>query len=117
MAETPISISVRLPSERVAILDIEGDVSSFAENALMDAYTTATAGGASTLLLNFTEMEYMNSSGIGLLVTLLVRVQRRDQQLGAYGLDDHYRQIFELTRLNEAILVHADEAAALAATP
>ena len=117
MAEKPISIDVRTPSEEVAILDIQGDVSSFAENALMDAYTTATAGGASRLLLNFTGMDYMNSSGIGLLVTLLVRVQRRDQRLGAYGLDDHYRQIFELTRLNEAILVYDDEATAVAAAP
>ena len=115
MAEQPISVSVRTPTEGVAILDIAGDVSSFAEDALMDAYTTATGGGASTLLLNFGAMDYMNSSGIGLLVTLLVRAQRRDQQLGAFGLDDHYRQIFELTRLNEAILVHDDEASALEA--
>lgn len=114
MADLPISISVRTPKEAVAILDIAGDVSSFAENGLMDAYTTATSGGASTLLLNFTDMAYMNSSGIGLLVTLLVRAQRRGQQLGAFGLDDHYRQIFDLTRLNEAITVHDDEAAALA---
>jgi anti-sigma B factor antagonist len=117
MPEVPISINVRTPSDGVAILDIAGDVSSFAENRLMDAYTTATGEGASTLLLNFSDMEYMNSSGIGLLVTLLVRAQRRGQQLGAYGLDDHYRQIFELTRLNEAIMVHDDETAALATTP
>ena len=45
----------------------------------------------------------MNSSGIGLLVTLLIRIQRQKQRLVAYGLTDHYIQIFELTRLNEAI--------------
>ncbi|MGI9606103.1 MAG: STAS domain-containing protein [Acidimicrobiales bacterium] len=117
MPEEPISIGVRTPSDGVAILDIAGDVSSFAENRLMDAYTTATSGGASTLLLNFSDMDYMNSSGIGLLVTLLVRAQRRGQQLGAYGLDDHYRQIFDLTRLNEAIAVHDDESAALESAP
>lgn len=117
MAEVPISIDVRTPSDGVAILDIAGDVSSFAENRLMDAYTAATSAGASTLLLNFSDMDYMNSSGIGLLVTLLVRAQRRGQRLGAFGLDDHYRQIFDLTRLNEAIAVHDDETAALAAAP
>lgn len=115
MADQPISIAVRAPSDGIAILDIAGDISSFAENELMDAYTTATNGGASTLLLNFADMDYMNSSGIGLLVTLLVRAQRRGQRLGAFGLDDHYRQIFDLTRLNEAIAVHDDEAAAMAA--
>jgi anti-sigma B factor antagonist len=67
------------------------------------------------VILNFTGLEYMNSSGIGLLVTLLVRANRNRQRLMAYGLTDHYRQIFELTRLDEAIGIHSDEAGALAA--
>ncbi len=50
----------------------------------------------------------MNSGGIGMLVTLLVRSQRRQQRLAAVGLSDHYRQIFELTRLDEAIALHDD---------
>ena len=50
-----------------------------------------------------------------MLVTLLVRSQRRQQRLAAVGLSDHYRQIFELTRLDEAIALHDDPAAALAA--
>jgi anti-sigma B factor antagonist len=57
----------------------------------------------------------MNSGGIGMLVTLLVRANRQRQQLLAFGLNDHYRQIFELTRLDEAIGIHANEADALAA--
>jgi anti-sigma B factor antagonist len=57
----------------------------------------------------------MNSSGIGLLVTMLIRVQRQKQKLLAYGLSEHYQQIFELTRLNEAIGIYGSEAEALAA--
>ena len=57
----------------------------------------------------------MNSSGIGLLVTLLVRAQRNRQRILAYGLSEHYRQIFELTRLDEVISIHDTEAAAIAA--
>ena len=57
----------------------------------------------------------MNSGGIGLLVTLLVRVNRQGQRLLAFGLSDHYRQIFELTRLDEAVGIHASESEALAA--
>jgi anti-sigma B factor antagonist len=57
----------------------------------------------------------MNSGGIGLLVTLLVRANRQNQKLLAVGLTDHYRQIFELTRLDEAIEIHDDEADALQA--
>ena len=50
----------------------------------------------------------MNSGGIGLLVTLLVRANRHSQQLLAFGLSDHYAQIFELTRLDEAVGIHDD---------
>jgi anti-sigma B factor antagonist len=64
-------------------------------------------------VLNFSGLEYMNSGGIGMLVMLLVRANRQRQRLLAYGLSDHYRQIFELTRLDEAIRIHANEAEAL----
>ncbi len=81
----------------------------------MDAYGEALARRAQTIVLNFSGLEYMNSSGIGLLVTLLIRANRAKQRLLACGLSEHYRQIFELTRLNDAIGIYADEAAALRA--
>jgi anti-sigma B factor antagonist len=110
-----VSMSVRNPADGVAIIDIEGEVSGFAEEVLMDAYTQAHNQGAHAYILNFTNLEYMNSSGIGLLVTLLIRIQRQKQRLLAYGLSDHYTQIFELTRLNEAISIYTTEAEAIAA--
>ena len=85
-----------------------------AENALMDAYTQA-GNHVRAVILNFTELVYMNSSGIGLLVTLLIRINRQKQRLLAYGLSDHYRQIFDLTRLDEAIGIYGSEGEALAA--
>ena len=82
----------------------------------MDAYARASGDGATRRSCSTSPgLEYMNSGGIGLLVTLLVRVQRQGQRLLAFGLTEHYRQIFELTRLDEAIGIHDTEAAALAA--
>ena len=81
----------------------------------MDAYARASEGDTRVLLLDFERLEYMNSGGIGLLVTLLVRANRMKQRLLACGLNDHYRQILELTRLDEAISIYGDEAEALAA--
>jgi anti-sigma B factor antagonist len=98
-----------------AILRIAGDVTTASETELMDGFTSAVDGGASTVILDFAGMDYMNSGGIGLLVTLLVRAQRGGVHLLATGLSDHYRQILALTRLDEAIQIHPDEAAALAA--
>ena len=115
MPEASVSMDVRIPVDGVAIVDIGGQITRFAEGVLTDAHDQATRKGATAVLLNFSDLDYMNSSGIGLLVTLLVRSQRNGQQLGAFGLSDHYREIFELTRLDEAIAVYADEATAMAA--
>lgn len=98
-----------------SIIDLAGEVTGQAEDALMAAYTEASQSGVRTIILNFSGLEYMNSSGIGLLVTLLIRVQRQKQQLRAFGLTEHYLQIFQLTRLNEAIGIFESEASALVA--
>ncbi len=97
-----------------AILRIHGEITSGSEPALMGAYGQA-GPAARSVLLDFGGLDYMNSGGIGLLVTLLVRAQRSGQRLLAIGLSDHYRQILALTRLDEAIGIHDDEPAALAA--
>ena len=99
----------------VAILRISGDVTSGSEAELMAGFTQAVDDGATAVVLDFTQMEYMNSGGIGLLVTLLVRAQRTAVRLLATGLSNHYREILALTRLEEAIEIHDDEAAAIAA--
>ncbi len=115
MSPAKATMTVRNVNDKASIIDIEGEVTSAAENALMDAYTQAVSHNAHAIILNFSRMEYMNSSGIGLLVTLLIRVNRQKQKLLTFGLSDHYRQIFALTRLNEAIGVYNTEAEALAA--
>ena len=80
----------------------------------MSAYKEAGDRSTKAIILNFSDLNYMNSSGIGLLVKLLIRTMRHGQKLLAYGLDDHYLEIFELTRLDESITIYDSEAAALA---
>ena len=110
-----MAFDVRHVDDHRAVIDIDGDVTPASEAALMHAYGEATAGGARAILLDFTDLAYMNSGGIGLLVTLLVRAGRGHQRLLAFGLSDHYRQILSLTRLDEAIEIHDSEADAIAA--
>ena len=108
-------MDVRQAGNGVAIVDIKGEVTAACEPVLMAAYEESEGGGARRLVLNFGGLEYMNSGGIGMLLTLLVRANRQRQELAAFGLSDHYREIFELTRLDEAITIYDDEASALAA--
>jgi anti-sigma B factor antagonist len=115
MSKANATMTVRKATATVSIVDIQGEINAFAENALMDVYTQATSGGANVIILNLSRLEYMNSSGIGLLVTLLIRANRQKQRLLTFGLSEHYQKIFELTRLNEAIGIYKTEAEALAA--
>jgi len=107
--------AARSGGDDVGVIAIEGELTAASEDALTAAFTEATSGGERVVLMDFSGLDYMNSGGIGLLVTLLVRANRQGQRLLACGLDDHYRQILELTRLDEAITIYADEAEALAA--
>ncbi|HWQ83469.1 MAG TPA: STAS domain-containing protein [Anaerolineales bacterium] len=97
------------------MIKIKGEINSQAEAPLMAAYVEASQPGVQAIILDFSDLEYMNSSGIGLLVTLLIRANRQRQRLMASGLSEHYKQIFDLTRLNEAIAIYDDEKSAVAA--
>ena len=114
MPQANVVMNVRKINNTVSIIDIEGEVSAFAEDVLMEAYSEANLPTTRSIILNFSGLEYMNSSGIGLLVTLLIRVNRQKQRMLDFGLSDHYKHIFELTRLNEAIGIYETEADVLA---
>jgi anti-sigma B factor antagonist len=115
MPTANVTMSVREAAPRVRVIDIEGEITGFSEKEINAAHEEASEGGVDAVVLNFEGLEYMNSGGIGLLVTTLIRAQRSGHRLMAYGLTDHYCQIFSLTRLDEAIEIFDDEAAALAA--
>jgi anti-sigma B factor antagonist len=108
------NVQVRTASERACVLDLKGELTTFAEDALMGAYGTVCNTRVRAVVLNFTEVDHMSSSAIGLLVTLLIRAQRHQQKRLVYGLTDHYRHILELTRLDEAIAIYTTEKEALA---
>ena len=115
MPQSNLVTNVRYPASGISAIDLEGEVTGFAETIMTEAYNQATKDNPHSVIINFSKLEYMNSSGIGLLVTILIRAQRQKIKLLACGLSEHYIQIFELTRLNEAIGIYVTEADALKA--
>lgn len=111
---TALSTSVR-HARQASIIEIRGELTAAAEDALMSAYAEASTSQPRSIILNFEGLEYMNSTGIGLLVTLLIRANRQGQKILTVGLNEHYQQIFQLTRLDEAIQMCDSEREALAA--
>ena|SRR5205823_4096936 len=99
---------------RVAIIDLQGEIDSFAEDVLDLAYAEAESKDANVILLNFSKVDYINSTGIALIVGLLARARKSKRHLLAYGLSDHYVEIFQITRLVDFMNVFPDETSALA---
>lgn len=98
----------------IAVIDLPARIDSSAEQTLNDAYATATAADARRIVLSFKGVDYLSSTGIALVVGILARSRKDGRQVSAAGLSDHYREIFEITRLADFMKIFPDERAALA---
>jgi anti-sigma B factor antagonist len=98
----------------VAIIDLKGEINSFAEQALNAAYAQAEQSKPGMILLNFTDVDYINSTGIALIVSLLAQARKARRSLVVFGLSDHYVEIFQITRLSDFMSIYPDEETALA---
>lgn len=87
--------------EETAVIDLQGEINGQAEAALGVAYAEAVACGPSKITLNFTAVDYINSTGIALIVGLLAKARAAHVPLAAAGLSEHYREIFTITRLSD----------------
>jgi anti-sigma B factor antagonist len=96
-----------------AVLDLRGEINGFAQEALDAAYADAEAKDPAAIILNFEEVDYINSTGIALIVSLLAKARASNRRLLAYGLSDHYVEIFEITRLSDFVGIFPDEESAL----
>ena len=115
MQFAPCDVTVHQVNPQVAEIEIKGELSGFSHQTILDAYSQVNKTGILAVVFNFTRTEYLNSSGIGLLVTLLIQARQAGQRLFAYGLNQHYEKIFELTRLSESIPVFSSKGEVLAA--
>jgi anti-sigma B factor antagonist len=100
---------------RAAIIELRGEINAAAEATLHAAYTQAEQDAPELILLNFEQVDYINSTGIALVVGLLARARKHKQRIVACGLSPHYREIFEITRLVDYMPVFGDETSALTA--
>jgi anti-anti-sigma factor len=98
-----------------AVLTLDGELNSSASTVLLPAYEKAVADvDPPTVVLDFTGVDYINSTGIALVVGVLARARAEGRALVATGLTEHYREIFTITRLSDYLLMYPDVETALA---
>jgi anti-anti-sigma factor len=101
--------------DELSVIDLFGDIDGFADAALDEAYSEAEQFDTSATMLNFSKVGYINSTGIALIVGLLARARKTHRRLVTCGLSEHYREIFNITRLSDFMTVFEDEESALQA--
>jgi len=97
----------------VTLLDIQGDVTTFSEPFLNEAYKNANDQGASTILLKFDEGAYINSGGIAILIQLLAESRKHGQQIGITGISPHFQKIFNMVGITKFAKIYESEEEAL----
>ena len=108
MTTSELRASVRR-RDGACLIDLTGDINAGAEEVLNHAYAEAASGGAGSVVLNFERADYINSTGIALIVGLLARARTDAVEVKAFGLSDHYREIFEITRLADFMTIADNE--------
>lgn len=111
MPGTPFSAETRSTGDST-VIDLHGDIDRGTKDDLETAYNNAGANGP--VILNFTDVDYINSTGIAVIVSLLARARADGRPLRACGLSPHYREIFQITRLADFMTIYDDEPTALA---
>jgi len=114
MSHKPFSASVR-HYERIPVIDLHGEINSLADDDLSAAYANAVEQNPSVVMLNFGDVDYINSKGIALIVGLLAQARKKGRKLITYGLSPHYVEIFNITRLSDFMHNFANEQAAMGA--
>lgn len=100
--------------EDVTILDVSGRVVAGEAEMLRDSVRSLIARGEKNIVLNLAEVPYMDSAGIGELVSALVAVRRQSGCLRLLNLTRRVHDVLEIVKLLAVFQVFDNEADALA---
>ncbi len=104
---SPLDATVR-PEADGARITLTGRIDRDGDAAMVAAYATARTTGSGPIVLDFEATDYINSTGIALIVRLLAEARRDGRKVRASGLSEHYREIFRITRLSDFIALDDD---------
>lgn len=114
--DTKVSVDRKTDASGSAttILRFQGDISSSSQDAVLGTFSRLPAGERKRLLLDFTKVEYINSSGIALVIQLLMQASKAGESVALFGLTPHFQKVFTMVGITKYAQIHADEAAACA---
>jgi anti-anti-sigma factor len=99
----------------LAVLRFEGDIASTSREAVLGLYQSLPKEETKTVLLDFMQVEYINSSGIAIVIQLLMEATNAGQKVAAFGLSAHFTKVFTMVGITKYATLYATREEALAA--
>jgi anti-sigma B factor antagonist len=113
---TDFSIKIR-QSGSVSLVDVSGRLTSFETGTLRDSISRLLKQGHKDIILNLTDLQYLDSSGIGELARIYVSVVKQSGQMKVIGLSSKIEEVLKITHLYQVFPEFPDEEAALRSFP
>jgi anti-sigma B factor antagonist len=104
---SPLDATVQ-PEADGARITLTGQLDRDGDAAMAAAYAAARMTGSGPIVVDFGATDYINSTGIALIVRLLAEARRDGRPVHARGLSSHYQEIFRITRLSDFMTLDDD---------
>jgi anti-sigma B factor antagonist len=95
-----------------SVLRFSGDISSSSKESVLGAWQNV--NGSGPVLLDFSKVDYINSSGIALIIQILMEADKTGQKVAVFGLTPHFQKVFTMVGIGKYAGLHKDEATAAA---
>lgn len=96
---------------KIGFLDFPRDVIAQTRESAYAAYNQLAINRVDVVAMNFNSSDYLNSAGIGLVISLVEDAIQAGRKVFAYGLSSHYRKLFSMVGLTDRLtLVRTEDA-------
>lgn len=96
-----IQVDVQRVDNKTAIIHLAGDVTTFAEKEINNAYQSVSTDGLQNIIFNFRENDYINSAGIAILIGVVTEARKKNQRLLMAMPSSHFQKIFRMVGLTQ----------------
>lgn len=98
----------------ILVISLDGNLLGEHSNApVMELLKSNLDTGTKKVLFNLSEMKFINSTGLGMLMTALTKTRNAGGELALCGIPDQMKKLLQMTKLESLFPVHADEGAAI----
>lgn len=97
----------------IVLIDVEGQLIVGNRQELKQKVLDEIEAGARKFLINFSQTGYIDSSGLGVLVSLSKKIREHGGELRLSDLNDDLKTLFELTKLDTLFMISESREKAL----